>query len=120
MDIPGVVQPSGMNQIHTFVGEGKYFVAVREGGIVGAMSLIIEENSCQIYSIASRQKGAGRAMIQHAEEVCRAERIPKLWCWSLARYNAGGFYEKMGFDEVFLMRRQWFGEDCYIFGKVTV
>ena len=49
--------------------------------------------------------------------LCRAEGVPKLWCWSMERYQASPFYEKQGFDERHLLRRQFFGEDCWLFGK---
>ncbi len=101
------------------IAHGRYFVSRHEGETVGAMALIERDGACQIYSITSVRKGAGRAMVEFAVEECRSDGIPKLWCWSLTRYKAKGFYEKMGFEEQVLLRKQWYGEDCYFFGKVV-
>lgn len=109
---------SNRKEIKKCIDAGQYFVAV-EKEIAGAMILILDENSCQIRAIASGKKGAGRLLVNFAIDKCKKEGIPKLWCWSLARRKAEGFYEKMGFEEKLLMRKQWLGEDCWIFGKVT-
>lgn len=118
LDIPNL-QPSNHENIRKFIEKEEYYVAINNAEVVGAMSLIIEEDSCQIYSISSKLKGAGRELIRYAIELCKERRVPKIWCWSLTRYNAQGFYEKMGFEEKFLMKKQWLEEDCYIFGKIV-
>ena len=119
LDVPELsVQPSQHDQLIPFIDRGQYYVAVDDNHIVGAMSLVIGEQSCEIYTIASQQPGCGRLLVKHAEALCKEQHIPKIWCWSFERYHAQGFYKKMGFEESLLMRKQWFGEDCYIFGKV--
>ncbi len=121
LDVPELsVQFSQHDLLIPFVERGQYYVAVDNNNIVGVMSLVITEQSCEIYAIASKQPGCGHLLIQYAETFCREQHIPKLWCWSFKRYHAQGFYQRMGFEEAFLMRKQWFGEDCYIFGKVII
>ncbi|MFA4872370.1 MAG: GNAT family N-acetyltransferase [Patescibacteria group bacterium] len=108
---------SDIHHITAHVSKGWYYLALEKNRPVGAMCLEPTEGSYQIYSIASQQKGAGRSLIQFAIQKCKKEKIPKLWCWSLLRYHAVGFYKAMGFKERFLFKKQWYGEDCYIFGK---
>lgn len=100
------------------IGQGWYYVAVDNDVIVGAMSIEHVEGSLEIYTLTSKLKGTGTKLIEFAQNYCRDHQLPKLWCWSLARYQANGFYEKMGFEERFLLKKQWYGEDCYLFGKV--
>lgn len=100
------------------IARGRYFLCRHNNRAVGAIGLNQRDGACQIFAIASTVKGAGRAMIEFAIEECKANGLPKLWCWSLLRYRAKGFYEKMGFEESTILRRQWYGEDCYFFGKV--
>lgn len=114
----GELNPSDPSSIEKILEQ--YVVAFDGQYPVGAMSLNVEEGSCEIYTLTSRKPGTGRALIEYAEQICRDRKLSKLWCWSLARYNARGFYEKVGFEEAFLMKKQWFGEDSYLFGKVIV
>lgn len=107
-----------LNEIEEEVAKKRYYVATDDGKIIGAMALRIADNAGKIETIASRKKGAGSLLIRFAEEKCKDAGAYKLWCWSLARYNAKGFYEKMGFEESFLLKKQVWGEDCYLFGKV--
>jgi N-acetylglutamate synthase-like GNAT family acetyltransferase len=109
---------SDLKHIRDFISRGRYYVVVDNGEIVGIMSLKRVEGSIQIFSIASRKKGAGKTMVEFAVRKCREEGVPKLWCWSMKAYDVKGFYEKMGFEEQYLMRKQWLGGDCYFFGKV--
>ncbi len=109
---------SKVERISKYVQSGDYYVAAESDSIVGCMSLIENKGSMYIDSIVSIKKGAGKLMINFAVDRCKTENFLKLWCWSLARYDAVGFYRKMGFEEIFLLKNQWFGEDCYIIGKV--
>jgi GNAT superfamily N-acetyltransferase len=89
--------------------------------VVGAMILKYDDYSYNLVSLACRlghtRKGIGSALVQAATRKCQAEHVPKLWCWSLARFQAKPFYEKQGFDECYYLRRQYFGEDCWILAK---
>lgn len=105
-------------KIAPLIQEGNYYIAIEENKIVGAIGLVIIEESCEIDALITSKKGVGKALIDFAIELCKKEDVKKLWCWSLKRYNAIGFYDKMGFEEQFLLKRHWCGEDCYIFGKV--
>ncbi|MBI1973062.1 GNAT family N-acetyltransferase [Candidatus Woesearchaeota archaeon] len=119
LDFEKVKPSSHLRLICQQVRKGNYYVALNQKKIiVGAMCLIFEENSCQIYLLASKEKGGGIALLRFAEDLCRKTNTPKLWCWSLVRYDASVFYKKNGFEEAYLLRKQWFGEDCWFFGKV--
>lgn len=108
---------SNIKDVNKHIQEKQCYVAIQNSKVVGAIVLRAEEQSCEIYLIASRQKGAGKAMINYAVQKCINGNIPKLWCWSLSLYNAKGFYEKTGFNEQFLLKKQWYGQDCYFFGR---
>ncbi len=109
---------SEVEKIMPLIESGNYFVAIDDNEIVGTIALIIVEESCEIDALITSKKGVGKALIEFAIEKCRNENVKKIWCWSLKRYNAIGFYDKMGFKEQFLLEKQWCGEDCYIFGRV--
>ena len=86
--------------------------------IGGVMILVIEEEACEIYALATNKKGAGTLLIKKAIKFCKEKKLPKLWCWSLSNYKTKGFYNKMGFKEQFLLKKQCYGEDCYFFGML--
>ena len=109
---------SEVEKITPLIEDGNYYIAIEEGKIVGTIGIVIVEESCEIDALITSQKGVGKALIDFAVEKCKKEDVKKIWCWSLKRYNAIGFYDKMGFKEQFLLEKQWCGEDCYIFGRV--
>jgi len=109
---------SEVEKITPLIEEGNYFVAIDDNEVVGTIALIIIEESCEIDALITSKKGVGKALIEFAIELCKKEGVKKIWCWSLKRYNAIGFYDKMGFKEQFLLEKHWCGEDCYIFGRV--
>ena len=109
---------SEVEKIMPLIEEGNYFVAIDDKEVVGTIALVIIEESCEIDALITSKKGVGKALIEFAIELCKKEGVKKIWCWSLKRYNAIGFYDKMGFKEQFLLEKQWCGEDCYIFGRV--
>ncbi|MGR3292555.1 MAG: GNAT family N-acetyltransferase [Candidatus Scalindua sp.] len=109
---------SNKKQTLFFISKQWCYIAVESGRVVGVMLLEPTEGSYKINTLVSRQKGTGKLLINWAIDICRKNNIPKLWCWSLARYAADGFYKKMGFTESFLLQKQWDGEDCYFLGKL--
>ena len=109
---------SEVEKITPLIENGNYFVAIDDNEIVGTIALIIVEESCEIDALITSKKGVGKALIDFTVDLCKKEGVKKIWCWSLKRYNAIGFYDKMGFKEQFLLEKQWCGEDCYIFGRV--
>lgn len=109
---------SDTKKIKTMIDRGWVYTIKVNKNIMAAMVLKPAEGSYQIYAIASTRKGGGRALIDFAVKKCQKEKVPKLWCWSLSRYKAKGFYQKMGFKEQLKLKKQWYGEDCYIFGRV--
>ncbi|MFA4815336.1 MAG: GNAT family N-acetyltransferase [Candidatus Gracilibacteria bacterium] len=108
---------SNVKDIDKYIQKKQCYAAIQENKVIGAMVLRPEDQSYEIHSLSSKKRGAGRALIDAAVQKCAEDNIPKLWCWSLVRYNAKGFYEKMGFKESFLLKKQWYGEDCYFFGR---
>ena len=109
---------SEVDKLLPSIESGIYYIAIEGNEIVCTIALIIIEESCEIDALITNKKGVGKALIDFAVEKCRRENIKKIWCWSLKRYNAIGFYDKMGFKEQFLLEKHWCGEDCYIFGRV--
>lgn len=109
---------SEVEKITPLIEKGYYYVAIEDNRIVGSIALMIVEESCQIDVLITSKKGVGKALIDFALEKCKEEGAKKIWCWSLKRYDAKGFYDKMGFKEQFLLEKHWCGEDCYIFGRV--
>ena len=97
-------------------------VSEETGLVGGAMVLQFEDQSCQIEALGclpeSQGRGAGAALIRAAVEHCRRHAIPKLWCWSMETYGAERFYRSLGFHEEILLKRQFFGEDCWFFGQL--
>ncbi|MBU1934667.1 GNAT family N-acetyltransferase [Patescibacteria group bacterium] len=111
---------SSPDSIERFIEKGQYFIAVENGEILGAISIRPIDGSYQIFTIATAKsnEGIGSALVEFAINKCKEDGIKKLWCWSLIRYDAKGFYESMGFEEEILLKKQWHNEDCYLFGKV--
>jgi len=113
--------------IRTCITSGKVFVVpVRDGTaserVVAAIILKPVFQSCQIHALGCRsdfqRKGIGTTLVEAAEEFCRQEKIPKLWCWSLVRYEKAEWYRRRGFSEIVLLGKQFFNEDCYFCGKL--
>ena len=78
------------------------------------------EGSWELYalSVLLPGMGIGRALVKFVEDLARQQGIAKLWCWSLARFEAEEFYRAVGFNEGLLLRRQFYGQDCWIFAKL--
>jgi len=97
-----------------------YYLALDNKKAVGAIGMIFSRGSCQIYSIAVkvRRKGIGRKLVNSAISKCKNKKISKIWCWSLSKYRAAGFYRKLKFEEEILLKQQWQGMDCYLFAKL--
>lgn len=108
---------SNIKDINKYIRDKECYIAVQDKKIVGALILELEEQSYKIHMIRSKQKGGGKVLIDFAVKKCKQKNVPKLWSWSLVRYKAKNFYRKMGFKEMFLLKKQWYGEDCYFFGR---
>ena len=114
--MPGRMNPRQMNQMMKRLG-----ISVKE--IENVKKVIIQTDTKEyIFDDAevTLMDAQGQKTYQitgKARVVEKKEGIPKLWCWSLKRYGAEGFYKKMEFEESCLLKRQGFGEDCYFFGK---
>jgi len=108
---------SDKQKINNLMKKHQYFVVEEGGVLLGNMLLMNTGGSYQIYILVSQKLGIGRLLIDFAVKKCQQEQIAKLWCWSLVRYKAIGFYKKMGFTEKYLLEQQFFNEDCYFLGK---
>lgn len=110
------------NTIKQQIKDHQVYVSLDESIVSGAITLIIENESCEIKNFAIKKnyqaQGIGTQLITFAENYAIENNATKLWCWSLKRFEAEQFYNRMGFMEQFLCRNQWFNEDCYFFGKV--
>jgi N-acetylglutamate synthase-like GNAT family acetyltransferase len=93
-----------------------------ETSVQGAMIFAEEHGSYRIRALASKPdaecRGAGRALVEHAIQKCEQEGVPKLWCWSLDLYDVKDFYKKLGFTEAHRLEKQFFGRDCWFFGRI--
>ena len=97
-----------------------YYLALQNKKAVGVIGIIFSRGSCQIYSVAVniRRKGIGTRLVNFAIRQCKNKKASKIWCWSLSKYRAAGFYRKMRFEEEILLKKQWHKMDCYLFGKL--
>ncbi len=111
-------QPSNLKEIKKGITKKNIFVALEKNKIIAAIQLQRQEKNYEIIWLASIKKGGGKSLAEFAITKCKKEKILKLWCWSLTVYQAKGFYKKMGFEEIFLLKKQWHGKDCYFCGKI--
>ena len=108
---------SNIKDINRYIREKNCYTALQNNKIIGAMVLRFEEKNCELFLLSSKKKGVGSTLVNFAIQKCAKDNIPKIWCYSLARYKVKGFYKKMGFKELFLLKKQFNGEDCYFFGR---
>lgn len=96
------------------------YVVTQHDEIIWAVVYRISEQNCEIVTLCAKDEGSGfgRYAINHLETICRKQQIPKLRCRSFAEYGAQGFYEKMWFEEQFLLKQQFSWFDTRFFGKV--
>ncbi len=109
---------SDIDGVTNHIDNNQCFVIRGDGELLGVVILDVDDQSLQVKYIVSKAKGGGRDLLRFSEEYALDRNLLKIWCWSLVRYQAIGFYAKMGFTEQFLLKKQNYGEDCYIFGKV--
>jgi N-acetylglutamate synthase-like GNAT family acetyltransferase len=86
------------------------FVAEREGEVVGTVLLhvcpdvMFEERPYAllenlVVDAGARGGGVGRALLEHAERVCREHQCTKIMLLSgVQRTEAHGFFERLGYD----------------------
>ena len=60
-------------KIAPLIQEGNYYIAIEENKIVGAIGLVIIEESCEIDALITSKKGVGKALIDFAIELCKKE-----------------------------------------------
>jgi len=109
------------NSLLQKLAQREFFLGFKGKEAVGAVSLHCGSGVCLIDALAIKPEfqgyGLGKQLLNFAEKYARKKGCHKLWCFSLAIYKAKGFYLKMGFQQEGLLRKHWFGMDCYIFGK---
>ena len=112
---------SDMSYITKIIKHQNAFVVKSNDTICAAFVYRIEENSCEIVSLAvasnHRWQGIWTYIINHLIDICTQRTIPKIRCWSIASLNAVWFYTKMWFEEQYLLRKQFYNQDVWIFGK---
>lgn len=117
-------QFSAPNEIAHSIHASMCWIARTNDQIVGALVAREVEGSFEIVALAIvpsyQRKSIGRDLLQAAETAARERRFPKIWCWALARYSSQNFYKSNGFTEAFLLRRQFYGEDCWFLGKFLI
>ena len=96
--------PSAYENDHWIRTKLRSIYVLRDGpDLVGAFSLVSngkEEARLLTLAICRRQrgKGLGREMVGHAIELAKGSGATTLHVLSGKRYNAAGFYERLGFD----------------------
>jgi GNAT superfamily N-acetyltransferase len=85
-------------------GAGAFFVAERNGEIVGTTGLIIAAGSCRIVRVAvarqHRRTGVASALLVRAVEFAKDEGIPVLVAHTQPEWpDAVGFYRSHGFEQ---------------------
>lgn len=120
--------PFDQDKVLALIESKIVYVAIRasppgDGAVQGAMILAKEHGSYRISGLAARpgaERGVGTALVEYAIRRCEEEKVPKLWCWSMDLYNVKGFYQKLGFTEAYLLKKQFFGgRDCWFLGRLT-
>jgi N-acetylglutamate synthase-like GNAT family acetyltransferase len=100
------------------------WIARVAGQTTGTLIAHEVEGSFEIIALAVapdyQRKGIGRQLLRAAEIAASERKFPKIWCWSLAQYSSQDFYKSCGFTEAVLLKRQFYGEDCWFFGKIIV
>ncbi|MFL6197756.1 MAG: GNAT family N-acetyltransferase [Thermoanaerobaculia bacterium] len=118
--------PFNQDTVLPSIKDGIVYVAIDdslpgEAAVQGAMIFAEEHESYRIRALSSRSetsRGAGRALVEYAIRRCEQEGVPKLWCWSLDLYDVKDFYRKFGFTEAHRLKKQFFGRDCWFFGRI--
>jgi hypothetical protein len=113
--------PSDHNGLERLVTkELLYVLQWTDQTINWAFAYTMSEWNCEIIAIASdkSQHWIWSAMIKYIGSICTEQWIPKIRCYSMDYLNARWFYERMWFQEQYLMKNQFFWKDCRYFGKI--
>lgn len=111
---------SDIEYLRKILSHQDLYVVIQHEEIIWVVVYRISEQNCEIVTLCAKDErsGFGRYVIEHIETICREQQIPKLWCRSFAEYGAQGFYEKMWFEEQYLLKQQFSGHDTWFFWKV--
>jgi N-acetylglutamate synthase-like GNAT family acetyltransferase len=80
--------------------ENEGFIETREGGIVGLLTLVCEDDAMQVLTLNSVLEGAriGSSLMLMAIEDARRRRIDRIWLTTTNdNLRAIGFYQRLGF-----------------------
>ena len=81
---------------------GQHFGLFKDGQLISAISLFIENDTAQFRKFATetseQNKGYGSILLNHVIEESIKNNVKNLWC--NARMTALSFYEKFGFEVV--------------------
>lgn len=101
-------------------GKKVYFIAL-EDEVLGAFGIEFGEKEAKFGPISVKprhqKKGVGSQLIRFAENLARGRGLTRIWCHSLERYHAEGFYEYHGWKMEKFIRDFWGGQNCYLFSK---
>ncbi len=100
-----------------------YFVARRDGRLVGAVGCESRHGTCHLLDLAvdpdARHGGVATALLTAALEWAKRTNLPTVWADALARYPAvPGLFKKLAFVEAGLLHRHQWGEDVRLFERV--
>ncbi|MDY0097468.1 MAG: GNAT family N-acetyltransferase [Candidatus Dojkabacteria bacterium] len=83
--------------VEGYMKEGKYFVAIEGGKIIGCI-LIIKEEMSSLYVLPEHiHKGIGTKLSQKAEADIKENNYPHVWIWS--SLTAVDFYKSRGYKQ---------------------
>lgn len=91
------------NLITVVVQEGQYYVATRDGRVIGILWLWTSDNdemvSIETLAVAKKEQGpgVGRRLMRFAAAFARKRGKKGLYAGSFCKYRAKVFYNKMGF-----------------------
>lgn len=97
----------------------EYYLAFADCHPLGALSLRIDSQSCEVNALAVKKPGqyVGSQLLHYAEALARARGCTRIWCQSLECYQAAHFYEKYGWVEEKCIPNFLDGLKCFIYAK---
>lgn len=97
----------------------EYYLLFKGQLFVGAMELKFFNKSSELEALATKiqNKGHGTELLKYAESLAKKRKCEKIWCYSLARYNAGRFYKNNDWKEIRFIENLFDNQACYVYEK---
>jgi len=100
-----------------------YFVARREGRVVGAIGCEIRHGACHLVNLAVdpevRRQGVASAIVAASVDWAKHANAPVVWVDALARFAAAGaLFKHLGFAECGVLHKHEWNEDVRLFERL--